>query len=66
MMDPSDANESIVLRYIQVGESYYPEVRHPSIATDGVRVAGKDVYTACLGGLACGGTDYVASWDIKV
>ena len=64
-IDVRDANASIVLRYIQAQENYFPRVRQLSVSTDGVRVSTKDVQYLCFGGKAEGGDKHRAAWDIK-
>ena len=49
-IDFRDANEDLLLRYVQIQEHIFPLVRHPSVASDGVRVSGKDAVYLCIGG----------------
>ena len=63
-LNPSDMNESMMLRYVQVQECFFDRVRHPSIASDGFRVAAKDVNYLCSGGEHKG--RYGVGWGVMV
>jgi hypothetical protein len=61
-IDPAAFNAHLLLRYLQVQEYIFPGVRHPSVASDGVRVSGKDAVYLCIGG--CHSESFRAVWGL--
>ena len=68
-MDLGVAASAVVLRYIQVQENYYPQVRHLCVSSDGLRAVSGNVNFLCYNGqpAAADGTEqFRAAWDLKV
>ncbi len=68
-MDLGAAASTVMQRYIQVQENYYPQVRHLRISPDGLRVVSRSVNFLCYNGqpAAADGTEqFRAAWGLKV
>ena len=61
-IDPAGVDASILLRYTQVQECYYRQVRFPTFCTDGARVATKDVQYIATGGRV--DARYRVAWQV--
>ncbi len=61
-IDPAGVDASIFLRYTQVQECYYRQVRFPTFCTDGARVATKDVQYIATGGRV--DARYRVAWQV--
>jgi hypothetical protein len=65
-MDPADLFQDLMLRYLQVQEHFFPNERHPTISSDGVRVSTKDVNYYCIGGRQQDAERLRAAWAVMV
>ena len=59
-----DIDDSMLLKYVQVQEAYWPNVQHFSVSSDGFRVSTKDVvyYLFCGKHEDC----FKAAWTLRV
>ena len=64
VMDPRNLDSDMVLRYVQLNETTWPESRHFAIGTDGYRCSMKDVNYFAFAGCVAGATR--VGWGMKV
>ena len=64
VMEPQNLDEDMYLRYWQLNEAVWPEVRHLSVSTDGYRNACKDVNYFAFAGMIEGAVR--VGWGMKV